>query len=246
MSGQGAGRGKGGKGLGKGGVKNHRKVLKESITGIVPPGIKRSFYLESLSRIASKGYNLLGICGCFSTITCAKCTEERLERERLERERLERERLERERLEFLESKRLNDQKLAAEAETKRVEAHRKLEEEFKLRMSATPFIKFVSMTKDALTTFQPDDKIECYGMYLPCPSGTNDNKFIFFVFDEEKSKIKEIDFGVSGFEKYNLYPLEIAGAMLFNDDGTHNIIEKNNTFFDIDCGKNNTYGDKSD
>lgn len=147
--------------------------------------------------------------------------------------------------ENLEVESLEVQRLATEADTKRVEAHRKLDEEFKLLMSATPFIKFVSMT-EVLTTFQTDDKIECYGMYLPCPSGTNDNKFIFFVFDEETSMIKQIDFGVSGPGKYNLHPLGTAGAMLFNDDGTYNIIEKSIAFFDIGCGKNNTYDDESD
>lgn len=181
--------------------------------------------------------------------------------------------------ENLEVESLEAQRLATEAETKRVEAHRKLDEEFKLLMSATPFIKFVSMTEitesifvnteekrsfrddkgmpfldnegnpilDVMgTAFQTDDKIECYGMYSPCPSGTNDNKFIFFVFDEETSMIKQIDFGVSGPGKYNLHPLGTAGAMLFNDDGTYNIIEKSIAFFDIGCGKNNTYDDESD
>uniref|UniRef100_A0A8C2E5N9 Histone H4 n=1 Tax=Cyprinus carpio TaxID=7962 RepID=A0A8C2E5N9_CYPCA len=36
-----SGRGKGGKGLGKGGAKRHRKVLRDNIQGITPPAIRR-------------------------------------------------------------------------------------------------------------------------------------------------------------------------------------------------------------
>jgi histone H4 len=35
------GRGKGGKGLGKGGAKHHRKVLRDNIQGITKPTIRR-------------------------------------------------------------------------------------------------------------------------------------------------------------------------------------------------------------
>ena len=35
------GRGKGGKGLGKGGAKRHRKVLRDNIQGITKPAIRR-------------------------------------------------------------------------------------------------------------------------------------------------------------------------------------------------------------
>ena len=36
-----SGRGKGGKGLGKGGAKRHRKVMRENIQGITKPAIRR-------------------------------------------------------------------------------------------------------------------------------------------------------------------------------------------------------------
>ena len=36
------GRGKGGKGLGKGGAKRHRKVLRDNIQGITKPAIRRN------------------------------------------------------------------------------------------------------------------------------------------------------------------------------------------------------------
>ena len=36
-----SGRGKGGKGLGKGGAKRHRKVLRDNIQGITKPAIHR-------------------------------------------------------------------------------------------------------------------------------------------------------------------------------------------------------------
>ena len=36
-----SGRGKGGKGLGKGGAKRHRKVLRDNVQGITKPAIRR-------------------------------------------------------------------------------------------------------------------------------------------------------------------------------------------------------------
>ena len=36
-----SGRGKGGKGLGKGGAKRHRKILRDNIQGITKPAIRR-------------------------------------------------------------------------------------------------------------------------------------------------------------------------------------------------------------
>jgi hypothetical protein len=36
-----SGRGKGGKGLGKGGAKRHRRVLRDNIQGITKPALKR-------------------------------------------------------------------------------------------------------------------------------------------------------------------------------------------------------------
>ena len=37
-----SGRGKGGKGLGKGGAKRHRKILRDNIQGITKPAIRQS------------------------------------------------------------------------------------------------------------------------------------------------------------------------------------------------------------
>lgn len=37
-----SGRGKGGKGLGKGGAKRHRKILRDNIQGITKPAIRTS------------------------------------------------------------------------------------------------------------------------------------------------------------------------------------------------------------
>merc|ERR1712135_202533 len=54
-----SGRGKGGKGLGKGGAKRHRKVLRDNIQGITKPAIRRlarrgvlKVFLESVIRDA--------------------------------------------------------------------------------------------------------------------------------------------------------------------------------------------------
>ncbi|CAL6301192.1 unnamed protein product [Bathycoccus prasinos] len=54
-----SGRGKGGKGLGKGGAKRHRKVLRDNIQGITKPAIRRlarrgvlKVFLENVIRDA--------------------------------------------------------------------------------------------------------------------------------------------------------------------------------------------------
>ncbi|XDV20938.1 hypothetical protein PO909_026142 [Leuciscus waleckii] len=50
-----SGRGKGGKGLGKGGAKRHRKVLRDNIQGITKPAIRRlarRVFLENVIRDA--------------------------------------------------------------------------------------------------------------------------------------------------------------------------------------------------
>merc|ERR1712078_910620 len=87
-----SGRGKGGKGLGKGGAKRHRKVLRDNIQGITKPAIRRlarrggvkrisgltkkpevssKFSLKTLSEMLSltpnmlKGKPLHGRCLCF-------------------------------------------------------------------------------------------------------------------------------------------------------------------------------------
>src|SRR3954466_14244975 len=45
------GRGKGGKGLGKGGAKRHRKVLRDNIQGITKPAIRRLARRGGVKRI---------------------------------------------------------------------------------------------------------------------------------------------------------------------------------------------------
>ncbi len=51
-----SGRGKGGKGLGKGGAKRHRKVLRDNIQGITKPAIRRLARRGGVKRIS--GYAL--------------------------------------------------------------------------------------------------------------------------------------------------------------------------------------------
>ena len=51
------GRGKSGKGLGKGGAKRHRKVLKDNLTGITKPAIRRLARRGGVKRISSTIYN---------------------------------------------------------------------------------------------------------------------------------------------------------------------------------------------
>lgn len=46
------GRGKGGKGLGKGGAKRHRKMLRDNIQGITKPAIKRLARRGGVKRIS--------------------------------------------------------------------------------------------------------------------------------------------------------------------------------------------------
>ena len=50
------GRGKGGKGLGKGGAKRFRKVLKDSIQGITKPAIRRLARRGGVKRISGLIY----------------------------------------------------------------------------------------------------------------------------------------------------------------------------------------------
>ena len=47
-----SGRGKGGKGLGKGGAKRHRKVLRDNIQGITKPAIRRLTRRGGVKRIS--------------------------------------------------------------------------------------------------------------------------------------------------------------------------------------------------
>jgi histone H4 len=51
-----AGRGKGGKGLGKGGAKRHRKVLRDNIQGITKPAIRRLARRGGVKRISGLIY----------------------------------------------------------------------------------------------------------------------------------------------------------------------------------------------
>ena len=51
-----SGRGKGGKGLGKGGAKRHRKVLRDNITGITKPAIRRLARRGGVKRISGLVY----------------------------------------------------------------------------------------------------------------------------------------------------------------------------------------------
>ncbi|KII61737.1 Histone H4 [Thelohanellus kitauei] len=50
------GRGKGGKGLGKGGAKHHRKLLRDNILGITKPAIRRLARRAGVKRISSLIY----------------------------------------------------------------------------------------------------------------------------------------------------------------------------------------------
>jgi histone H4 len=50
------GRGKGGKGLGKGGAKRHRKVLRDNIQGITKPAIRRLTRRGGVKRVSGLIY----------------------------------------------------------------------------------------------------------------------------------------------------------------------------------------------
>ena len=52
-----SGRGKGGKGLGKGGAKRHRKILRDNIQGITKPAIRRLARRGGVKRISSFIYD---------------------------------------------------------------------------------------------------------------------------------------------------------------------------------------------
>ncbi|QWW21890.1 hypothetical protein CA7LBN_000636 [Candidozyma auris] len=51
-----SGRGKGGKGLGKGGAKRHRKILRDNIQGITKPAIRRLARRGGVKRISALIY----------------------------------------------------------------------------------------------------------------------------------------------------------------------------------------------
>ncbi len=52
-----SGRGKGGKGLGKGGAKRHRKILRDNISGITKPAIRRLARRGGVKRISGLIYD---------------------------------------------------------------------------------------------------------------------------------------------------------------------------------------------
>ena len=60
-----AGRGKGGKGLGKGGAKRHRRVMRDNIYGITKPAIRRLARRGGVKRISGLVYD--EIRGCLKT-----------------------------------------------------------------------------------------------------------------------------------------------------------------------------------
>jgi histone H4 len=56
-----SGRGKGGKGLGKGGAKRHRKVLRDNIQGITKPAIRRLARRGGVKRIYEETRGVLKV-----------------------------------------------------------------------------------------------------------------------------------------------------------------------------------------
>src|SRR5690349_24918232 len=55
-----SGRGKGGKGLGKGGAKRHSKILRDNIQGITKPAIRRLARRGGVKRISGLVYEEAG------------------------------------------------------------------------------------------------------------------------------------------------------------------------------------------
>ena len=51
-----SGRGKGGKGLGKGGAKRHQRVLRDNILGVTNPAVRRLARRGGVKRIAGSMY----------------------------------------------------------------------------------------------------------------------------------------------------------------------------------------------
>ena len=54
-----SGRGAGGKGLGKGGAKRHRKILKDNIEGITKPAIRRLARRAGIERLSGEVYQTI-------------------------------------------------------------------------------------------------------------------------------------------------------------------------------------------
>jgi len=62
--------GKGGKGLGKGGAKRHRKILRDNIQGITKPAIRRLARRGGVKRISASMSFLFMFVHCNSILTC--------------------------------------------------------------------------------------------------------------------------------------------------------------------------------
>ena len=70
-----SGRGKGGKGLGKGGAKRHRKVLRDNIQGITKPAIRRLARRGGVKRISGLIYEeTRGVLKVSCAVTAVTCT----------------------------------------------------------------------------------------------------------------------------------------------------------------------------
>jgi hypothetical protein len=194
MSGQGnrGARGKGGKGLGKGGAKRpHRDVLKPSITGIVPPGIKRTAF-KALSSVA----NLFGVCGCFGTITCAKCAEERFKAK------------------------VNADRLAAEAKVKADRLTAKFngpEDDVEPDNVGTkyPFYMLCSTTNSEF-----DNRLNCYLLKID-----GENIFFFFDGSEDNVKIIKFH-NTEDEEFFKFYNSGLAGYLSVDEDNVYKVTEK--------------------
>ena len=74
-----SGRGKGGKGLGKGGAKRHRKVLRDNIQGITKPAIRRLARRGGVKRISGLIYEetrgVLKVCHCKECVLEIGCKQ---------------------------------------------------------------------------------------------------------------------------------------------------------------------------
>ena len=71
-----SGRGKGGKGLGKGGAKRHRKVLRDNIQGITKPAIRRLARRGGVKRISGLIYEeTRGVLKVLPSTSCSLPTD---------------------------------------------------------------------------------------------------------------------------------------------------------------------------
>ena len=77
-----SGRGKGGKGLGKGGAKRHRKVLRDNIQGITKPAIRRLAHRGGVKRISGLIYGPKVSPSCLPSMTLTLTLTKTVERHR--------------------------------------------------------------------------------------------------------------------------------------------------------------------